>query len=84
MHMQFTQTYKYYKVHYRTARARVCDCDGAKFGAHSGVVFHEKEKKTIIAEKQSSEVVPDFVPARGHQLVRLPLFLSGRELLFRT
>uniref|UniRef100_A0A8D8I6K9 (northern house mosquito) hypothetical protein n=1 Tax=Culex pipiens TaxID=7175 RepID=A0A8D8I6K9_CULPI len=26
-------------------RAPVCDCDGAKFGAYSGVVFHEKSKK---------------------------------------
>lgn len=66
-------------------RVLVCDCDGAKFGVHSGT-FHE-DNKTNDCKKRSAEESPvngstDFVPARSHQLVRLPLFLSGRELLF--
>lgn len=57
-------------------RVLVCDCDGAKFGVHS-TCFPRRP-----ADQAGVNGSPDFVPARHHQLVRLPLFLSGRELLF--
>lgn len=74
-------THKYITRYITHTRASdVCDCDGAKFGPHSGCAFYHYQLKVIARNESSSRTVcPDFAAARQSPVGEIaPVFVCQR------
>lgn len=84
MHAIYPHTLIYYKVHYIHTRARTfATAMRRNLGPIPAFFYHEEDNESVTRKRTPDSGFQISLQLASLQLVRLPLFLSARELLFR-